>query len=498
MSFLASFVTGFATQAQKDIEERDKELRDEATVRWNSLLKEREKAKLRAEQRSTEIDDAARKLRAYGITDEKQIVAAISSGTASEIIDKLSSMKEGLTTAKAQQLIKIEPEQEIPSLAEFRKKATELQPGLTAAPSEEQMRGAFGLKTRAYEQSLKSASAQTGVGLEEIYKTKLPDVPTIRAIVDLTALGTEKERDFNAQLSTARLRYKQALASKDQDAIDEAKENLDYFTTAAEFGKKEKKEEQVLSKPQDTINELVAASDLLTRKASELRSSGNAEDVKNASQLDQFAKNYTTQANDIFKKIPRKADGGEPADTFKNLATFRSDFRGMFSTATESAQTKIGGAGFVPGVNPVTGERTLTYTGTDPKAWEAIYEERRKLMENYVATVKEQAGRIPPAMIVAASGMGVNITADGKINVQRLGKESASTEPTTTAPAAPGLGARAKPAATAPATTSGADPIPTKTENGKTVIDGTKLVAGKKYMDPNTKQVKTWNGTRFE
>jgi len=30
MSFLASFVTGFATQATKDIEERDKELRDEA------------------------------------------------------------------------------------------------------------------------------------------------------------------------------------------------------------------------------------------------------------------------------------------------------------------------------------------------------------------------------------------------------------------------------------------------------------------------------------
>jgi hypothetical protein len=193
MSFLASFVTGFATQAQKDIEERDKELRDEATMRWNNLLKEREKSKLRAEKRGEEIDDLARKMKAYGITDENQIVAALSSGTAPEIVESLTKMKERLTPARAAELIKVEPGQEIPTLAAFREKATTLQPGAAAKPSEEQMTGAFGLRTRAFEQGLKSASAQTGVGMEDIYKTKLAEIPTVAATVNLSSLMSDKQ-----------------------------------------------------------------------------------------------------------------------------------------------------------------------------------------------------------------------------------------------------------------------------------------------------------------
>jgi hypothetical protein len=193
MSFLASFVTGFATQAQKDIEERDKELRDEATMRWNNLLKEREKSKLRAEKRGEEIDDLARKMKAYGITDENQIVAALSSGTAPEIVESLTKMKERLTPARAAELIKVEPGQEIPTLAAFREKVTTLQPGVAAKPSEEQMTGAFGLRTRAFEQGLKSASAQTGVSIEDIYKTKLAEIPTVAATVNLSSLMSDKQ-----------------------------------------------------------------------------------------------------------------------------------------------------------------------------------------------------------------------------------------------------------------------------------------------------------------
>lgn len=193
MSFLASFVTGFATQAQKDIEERDKELRDEATMRWNNLLKEREKSKLRAEKRGEEIDDLARKMKAYGITDENQIVAALSSGTAPEIVESLTKMKERLTPARAAELIKVEPGQEIPTLAAFREKVTTLQPGAAAKPSEEQMTGAFGLRTRAFEQGLKSASAQTGVSIEDIYKTKLAEIPTVAATVNLSSLMSDKQ-----------------------------------------------------------------------------------------------------------------------------------------------------------------------------------------------------------------------------------------------------------------------------------------------------------------
>lgn len=438
MSFLASFVTGFATQATKDIEERDKELRDEATMRWNSLLREREKASLRAEKRKEEIDTYARQLSSLGqgMLTEQQIVAAIASGNAKEIVESLTSVKTKLTSEQAKGLIQVGEDQEVPTLAKFKEQTTELQPGATRAPSEEQMRGAFGLRTRAFEQGLKSASAQTGVSMEDIYKTKLNDVPTIKAIVDLTAVAKEKDATFDAEQSRAKLNLAIAYASGDPEDIQKAESKMKLFTQVTEFGKPPK--EQKVVTPQDTINELVSASHALTLKASELRSTGSQEDVANASQLDKFAKQYTDQAKKLYDSIPRKADKEEGGDPFKNLATFRSDLRNIFSTATEAAQTKIGGSGFVPSVNPVTGDRTLTYTGTDPKAWEAIYEERRKLATDYVNTVVKQAGKVPSAMIVAASGMGVEITPDGKVNVKRLGKEAGNvpeSAPTATPPA---------------------------------------------------------------
>lgn len=476
MSFLASFVTGFATQAQKDIEERDKELRDEATMRWNNLLKEREKSKLRAEKRGEEIDDLARKMKAYGITDENQIVAALSSGTAPEIVESLTKMKERLTPARAAELIKVEPGQEIPTLAAFREKATTLQPGAAAKPSEEQMTGAFGLRTRAFEQGLKSASAQTGVSIEDIYKTKLGDIPSIKSIVDLTSLYAEKEPGYDKELSAAKLALHRAEMSGDPEAIKKATAVRDSLIKAGTPAKAVE-----LDDPKDTINKLVSASDLLTFKASELRSMGGQENVANASQLDQFAKQYLKQADDLFNKTPRKKEIPTPDDPFKNLATFRSDFRGMFSTATEAAQTRIGGSGFVPSVNPITGDRSLTYTGTDPKAWEAIYEERRKLATDYVNSAVKLAGKVPPAMIQAASGMGIDITSDGKVNVKRLGKEAGNIPESTpaAAPQAP------KPSGVAAARSGGAQ--------AKTIVRTGTIQSG---PDKGKKVIEYSDGTR--
>jgi hypothetical protein len=420
MSFLASFVTGFATQATKDIEERDKELRDEATMRWNSLLKEREKASLRAEKRKEDIESQARQLAAYGkgMITEQQIVAIINSGAGSAVIEQLKELKSPLTKEQAGKLVQVEEGQNVSSLPDYIKQVTELKPGAVSAPSEDQMRGAFGLRTRAFEQGLKSASAQTGVSIEDIYKTKLGDMPTIKAIVDLTSLYAEKEPGYDKELSAAKLAVHRAEMSGDPEAIQKATAVRDSLIKAGTPAKAVE-----LDDPKDTINKLVSASDLLTFKASELRSIGGQENVANASQLDQFAKQYTKQAKDLFDKIPRKADAPSD-DPFKNLGTFRSDFRGMFSTATEAAQTRIGGSGFVPSVNPVTGDRLLTYTGTDPKAWEAIYEERRKLATDYVNSAVKLAGKVPPGMIQAASGMGIDITQDGKVTVKRLGKEA--------------------------------------------------------------------------
>lgn len=438
MSFLASFVTGFATQATKDIEERDKELRDEATMRWNSLLKEREKATLRAEKRKEEIDTYARQLSSLGqgMFSEQQIVAAIASGNAKEIVESLTNIKTKLTSEQAGKLIQVGEDQEVPTLAKFKEQTTELQPGMTKAPSEDQMRGAFGLRTRAFEQGLKSASAQTGVSMEDIYKTKLGDIPAIKATVDLTATASPKEFTGDPYARRiAELRLASATAKNqglDATAIDK---ELTLLVEQEQIGKPPK--EQPKPNPMDQVNALIHEGTLLERRARELLSSGNKDSIAEANKLLAERKAKDKEAADIYNRIPRKSDTPPAEDPFKNLATFRSDFRGIFSTATEAAQTRIGGSGFVPSVNPITGDRTLTYTGTDPKAWDTIYEERRKLATNYVNTVVQQAGKVPPAMIVAASGMGIDITRDGKVSVQRLGKEAGNIPESTPATAAP-------------------------------------------------------------
>jgi hypothetical protein len=440
MSFLASFVTGFATQATKDIEERDKELRDEATMRWNSLLKEREKATLRADKRKEEIDTYARQLSSLGqgMLTEQQIVAAIASGNAKEIVESLTSIKTKLTSEQAKKLIQVGEDQEVPTLAKFKEQTTELQPGMTKAPSEDQMRGAFGLRTRAFEQGLKSASAQTGVSMEDIYKTKLGDIPAIKATVDLTSVIAPKEftgDPYAREIAELRLAGATAKSQGDDIAAAAIDKKLKLLVEQEQVGKPPK--EQPKPNPMDQVNALIHEGTLLERRARELMSSGNKDDIAEANKLLDQRKAKDKEASDIFKRIPRTSDVPTAEDPFKNLATFRSDFRGMFSTATEAAQTRIGGSGFVPSVNPVTGDRTLTYTGTDPKAWDAIYEERRKLATNYVSTVVQQAGKVPPAMIVAASGMGIDITKDGKVSVQRLGKEAGNIPESTPATAAP-------------------------------------------------------------
>ncbi len=209
MSFLASFVEGFATQASKDIEERDKELRNDAKIAWDSLLKEREKAKLRAEKRGEELDEKARQLRAFGLNDQ-QIVSIYTSGLADETLKKLSEMKDKLTPERAAQLVTIQPGQEIPSVEALRTSITELQPG-TATPSATQSRTLFGLPSTAYEQQEKELAARYGVSPSEVRKTKLAEIPSVATKIDLTSLMSEKQASMansidRQELELSRLR----------------------------------------------------------------------------------------------------------------------------------------------------------------------------------------------------------------------------------------------------------------------------------------------------
>jgi hypothetical protein len=439
MSFLASFVTGFATQAQKDIEERDKELRDEATMRWNSLLKEREKAKLRVEKRSEEIDDLARKLRAYGVTDENQIVAAISSGIAPEIVEKLSSMKEGLTSSRVQQLIKVEAGQEIPTLAEFRKKATELQPGMTAAPSEEQMRGAFGLKTRAYEQSLKSASAQTGVSTEDIYRTKLPEVPSVRAAVDLSVLAPEKTEKLTVYERNLKA-LKDAWAEAPDDVTKEAlSKQINAYMNVGKVDKPER------------FNALV--DDLKIEYSKE--TDPTKKRVLNARIL---------ELSSLGKKPEGDGESKAPtrADHFRLL-------KNAERTAIGSVETRLGGATFVD-----SADGRMLVKGIDADARSVLNDAVNNQIREVISTVSDTQGRVPQGMREALASFGIKTDKNGVPIIA-----PASAQPPAPVNAAPASGvstARARPATRTVVRTGTVQSGPDK---GKKVIeysDGTREI----------------------
>lgn len=385
----------------------------------------------------------------------------------------MTSMKEKLTADKMQQLIKVEPDQEVPTLAEFRKKATELQPGLTAAPSEEQMRGAFGLKTRAYEQSLKSASAQTGVGLEEIYKTKLPEVPVVAAKIDLTALMSEKQQKNADDIDKARSEVTRLALEFGKDdpryiaAAKELRTRLDI--ASADFGKPEKEKERTQKQQ------------LEDKGYGFLNQADETTDPKEKQRL-------IKQGIEVLNRAKKPEKPGE--DRAPNVSGSTMLNRAFHAGASQGV-AKLGGQEFrsMP-------DGSLAFVPTSPEASRYGTALGHAAVKQQIEAYRNADGTLPKWVIQAIPTIpGASIVNGKPVFVEM---SEATTAPTTTAPAAPGLGARAKPAATTPATTSGADPIPTKTENGKTVIDGTKLVAGKKYMDPNTKQVKTWNGTRFE
>ena len=477
MSFLASFVTGFATQATKDIEERDKELRDEATMRWNSLLKEREKASLRAEKRKEEIDTYARQLSSLGqgLLTEQQIVAAIASGNAKEIVDRLTEVKTKLTSEQAKSLIQVSPDQEVPTLAKFREQTTELQPGMAKAPSEDQMRGAFGLRTRAFEQGLKSASAQTGVSMEDIYKTKLGDIPTIASKIDLTTLMSEKQANMASRIDALRMQVSDfendPAYGPDHPSTQALKERLtrENKINSADFGKPEK--------------------DKTERQKYEERAYSyfnQAADSKDKKERD----NLIAQGRQLLDaaRLPEKEKAGD-ADKAPSV-TGSTVLSRAFHAGASQAATKIGNAHFTNVPNQQGGVDRV-FTPTNPEAERygtALGHAQVKLIVDrykdpttgaYPKWVLDAIPTIPGAKVV-----------NNKPVFLDLG-EATSAAQSTVAPQA------SKPSgvAAARATPQEAESIPL-TADGKS-IDASKLVPGKKYKNSEGK-VKTWTGTRFE
>jgi Holliday junction resolvasome RuvABC DNA-binding subunit len=77
----AAFLTGAATKATSLIEERDKEIQDDITLKINEMYKSAQETKKKAETRADKLREFASQLKALGFSDD-EAVAVISSGEA--------------------------------------------------------------------------------------------------------------------------------------------------------------------------------------------------------------------------------------------------------------------------------------------------------------------------------------------------------------------------------------------------------------------------------
>lgn len=429
MSFLASFVEGFATQASKDIEERDKELRNDAKIAWDSLLKEREKAKLRAEKRGEELDEKARQLRAFGFTDQ-QIVSIYTSGLADVTLKKLSEMEEKLTPERVAKLVTIKPGQEIPSVESLRTSITELQPG-TATPTAAQSKTLFGLPSTAYEQQEKELAARYGVSPSEVRKTKLGEMPSVAAKIDLTSLMSEKQAGMANKIDKQEL----ALSELGQTV---GEDDPVYKAAEARLNADKKIHSKSLEKPLTEKEKYEQRYYGLHNKAAETT------DPKEQARLIEQAKRLQEQV----RLSERKSDTDRITPTSYSTLVNKS-----FQAGASEGVSKIGTANFRDVPNMQGGvDRVFTPTNTQAQAYGTALGHNQVKMQ--IEVFKDpKTGTYPKELVVAlATVPGVTIV-NGQPVFKNLEEATAAAQASAKPSSAPGLGARSQPKPTTQAPT---------------------------------------------
>lgn len=442
MSFLASFVEGFATQASKDIEERDKELRNDAKIAWDSLLKEREKAKLRAEKRGEELDEKARQLRAFGLNDQ-QIVAIYTSGLADETLKKLSEMEVKLTPERSARLVTIQPGQEVPSFEALKTSITELKPG-TATPSATQSRTLFGLPSTAYEQQEKELAARYGVSPSEVRKTKLGEMPSVAAKIDLTSLMSEKQAGMAKSIDLQELELSRLRRTVGEN-------HPDYIAAKNELDADKKIHSKSFEKP-PSEKEIYEQ-----RYYGYFNQAANTTDPVERDRL--FAKGKDLQER--VRLLERKSD----TDNKITPTSFSTLVSRAFHAGASEGASKIGSANFrdVPNMQ---GGVDRVFTPTNPQAQAYGTALGHKQVQMQIEVYKDpKTGAYPKDLVVALATIpGVTIV-NGQPVFKNLEEATAAAQVSAKPAAAPGLGARSqpKPATQAPATAE-AKQMPTGTK----------------------------------
>lgn len=189
----SAFVTGFAKESTKMIDERNKEISERALAEMESLLKkkvEADEAALTKRNKYREQAKALRSLSGNRLT-ESQVVGILQSGQANTVIDNLKKRTVG--TDKLAKLFVPANADDQKTVEDYIKEATAL---TGTAPPQIEERTAFGLRTRAGESVRQRAAAAAGVPLEELYKTEIAGMPTEPlGTLNIDVLFEEKEGD---------------------------------------------------------------------------------------------------------------------------------------------------------------------------------------------------------------------------------------------------------------------------------------------------------------
>lgn len=201
----SAFITGMAEKATSLIDERDKEIQEKIDRQLEKMYKDAAETKKKAELRRDSLESTARELMSLGVSETQaaSLLQNVGPEGASNMVERLKKAKqvtpEKIRAAMAQietsqaPLTDIIAQQTTPTAREVQ---------------EPQMRGAFGLPSRAGREF-----AETARGIE----TELPEVPTKAQPLDLSVLEEEEAAPTKAEVLAS-------YAKKINDASDDPKE----------------------------------------------------------------------------------------------------------------------------------------------------------------------------------------------------------------------------------------------------------------------------------
>jgi hypothetical protein len=448
----AAFLTGAATKATSLIEERDKEIQDDITLKINEMYKSAQETKKKAETRADKLREFASQLKALGFSDD-EAVAVISSGEANtENVINLATEKAKVSPVTAEERTGLLPGgvKSMPGgIQEFiRKQTTPVVPeGATLFPRD-QMRGAFGLPTDAATRTTKSLLARTGMTEEQLLG-RLPEPEFIATPLDFSVFTSEKDKpkgvvelenklaDIAAVMpgATTEERMKNAVATEEGQQLQAQIAGR----TLLEANRKAKADTGEKQRSTDQIRRLVTTrlqEEIAPLQFKEIRYDANIQDfvvdIPGSPEAKQFLEMRRGVVADVFQNAGL-LQGNKLVD--RNAADAISPFAVVdYDTLTIRSWRPVAGTGAAPGTPaPVAGTKPPVEAPVAPAAPPA---------------------RQPPAAPVA--------------------------------PVAP-----APRPANAPANSS---PIP-RTSDGK--VDRAKLKPGTVYYS-STGEVRIWNGTNFQ